>query len=81
MPSRDFSGRDLVKVLTRHGFRPIGRTGSHVRLRYENPDTDEVRLVTVPMHDRIREGTLRKIASQCGANDFDAWCRWMDENR
>lgn len=77
----DFSGRDVIIVLRNHGFKSVRRTGSHVRLRYEGPETDEVRLVTVPLHDRIRVGTLRNIAEQCGANDFDAWCRWIDANR
>ncbi|MEM4782646.1 MAG: type II toxin-antitoxin system HicA family toxin [Halalkalicoccus sp.] len=81
MVSRDFSGTDIIKVLRTFGYRPVGRTGSHVRLRYENPDTNEVRLVTVPMHDRIRTGTLRSIADQCGANDFNEWCWWIDEHR
>lgn len=81
MPTADFSGRDVVKVLRSFGYRPIDRTGSHVRLRYENRDTGNVRLVTVPMHDRIRTGTLRAIATQCGAEDFDRWCQWIDEHR
>lgn len=75
MVTRDFSGRDVVKVLRKFGYKPVGRTGSHVRLRYENPDTDEVRIVTVPMHDRIKNDTLRSIAEQCGANHFEEWCR------
>lgn len=81
MGTRDFSGRDVIKVLRKFDDRPVGRTGSHVRLRYENPDTDEVRLVSVPMHDHIRTGTLRNIADQCGANDFTEWCRWIDDHR
>jgi predicted RNA binding protein YcfA (HicA-like mRNA interferase family) len=82
VPPTDFSGRDVVKALSKHGFSPVGRTGSHVKLRYENPnDPDDVRVVSVPMHDRLRTGTLRSIAEQCGANDFDAWCRWVDRCR
>lgn len=81
MESRDFSGRDVIKVLRKFDYRPVGRTGSHVRLRYESPDTDEVRLVSVPMHDRIRIGTLQNIAEQCSANDFTEWCRWIDDHR
>ena len=82
MVTTDFSGRDVVKVLTSHGYFLTGRTGSHVQLRYEYPtNTDDVRTVTVPMHGRIRTGTLRNIAEQCGANDFRAWCRWIDEYR
>ena len=81
MPTTDFSGRDVVRVLSRHRFTIEDRTGSHVKLRFENADTDEVRIVTVPMHDRVRLGTLRSIAEQSGAEDFDSWCRWIDRNR
>lgn len=67
-----FSGQEIAKALRNHGYRPVGRTGSHLRLRWESPDTDEVRLVTVPMvgKDEIPTGTLRSIADQCGAEDF-----------
>ena len=54
--------------------------GSHVRLRYEHPKTGEVRNVDVPQHDEVKIGTLRSIADQCGAEDFEAWCEWIDEN-
>lgn len=76
-----FSGREVVSVLRDHGYAPKSRHGSHVRLRYENADTGEVRNVDVPQHDEIKIGTLRNIADQCGAEDFEAWCRWIDENR
>jgi len=29
----------------------------------------------------IITGTLQSIAEQCGANDVDAWCRWIDAHR
>lgn len=77
----DFSGREVVKALTKNRFYVADRTGSHVKLRYEHPSNeDDVRLVTVPMHDRISVGTLRNIADQSGAEDFESWCRWVDEN-
>ena len=43
-------------------------------MRYESPDTDEVRIVSVPMvsEDEIPTGTLQSIADQCGAEDFHA---------
>jgi hypothetical protein len=39
-------------------------------------------VVTVHMasEDDIPTGTLRSIAEQCGAEGFEAWCRWIDEN-
>ncbi len=47
----------------------------------DTTDDGEVRNVTVPMKQRIPEGTLRNIAEQCGANEFDEWCEWADRNR
>jgi predicted RNA binding protein YcfA (HicA-like mRNA interferase family) len=75
----DFSGREMVKALRKMGYRPVRRGGSHVKLRYEHPETDEVRVVTVPLTDadHISQDTYRSIASQCGAEDFEAWVEWM----
>lgn len=83
MGGKTFSGREIATALTKHGFRRAGRTGSHLKLRWDSPDTDEVRIVTIPMksEDKIPTGTLRSIAEQCGANDFEAWCEWIDEHR
>jgi predicted RNA binding protein YcfA (HicA-like mRNA interferase family) len=36
-----FSGREIVAVLFDFGYEPVSRSGSHVRLRYENDDTRE----------------------------------------
>jgi predicted RNA binding protein YcfA (HicA-like mRNA interferase family) len=82
MVRTSFSGREIASVLIDHGFVRAGRVGSHLKLRYESPDADEVRTVTVPMksEDAIPTGTLQSIATQCGANDFHAWCGWIDEN-
>jgi len=75
----DFSGREVVKALTKNRFYIVDRTGSHVKLRYEHTSNeDDIRVVTVPMHDRISTGTLRDIADQCGASDFQAWCEWIE---
>lgn len=82
MGGRNFSRRDVVKALTKNRFFVVDRTGSHVKLRYDHPtNEDDVRVVSVPMHDRIDVGTLRSIADQAGANDFAAFCRWIDRNR
>lgn len=79
MPRRTFSGREVAKVLVRWGFEPVGGRGSHRVFRYENRDSDEVRTATVPItHDPIKQGTLRKIAEQAGAKDFDAFCAELD---
>jgi predicted RNA binding protein YcfA (HicA-like mRNA interferase family) len=74
------SGREIVGVLRSFGFGPVSRRGSHVRLRYEHPETGEVRTVDVPMHDEVKIGTPRSIADQCGAADVRDWCRWIDDH-
>ncbi len=66
-------------MLVDHGYRIQSRTGSHVTLT-ELTDDDEFRRVTVPMHDSIRIGTLRDIANDVGARDFESFCRWIDDN-
>lgn len=83
MVTRDFSGDDIVTVLVNvGGFDWIRTTGSHMILKWTPPadhNTDP-RTVSVPRTDRIRIGTLQNIAEQAGADDFDAFCRWIDYN-
>jgi len=81
MVSRDFSGEEIVNVLRKFGYRHDRTRGDHAILKYTHPETGEKRTVTVPLHDRIRIGTLQSIADQCGANDFQEWCQWIDEHR
>lgn len=78
-----FDGLDIVKALTSYDYRIVDRTGSHVKLRLDRADIDEPRIVTVPLksRDQIPTGTLRSISEQCGANDFRAWCEWIDDAR
>lgn len=81
MVSRDFSGEEILSVLRKFGYHHDRTRGDHAILKYTHPETGETRTVTVPLHDRVRIGTLQSIADQCGANDFRAWCRWIDEHR
>jgi predicted RNA binding protein YcfA (HicA-like mRNA interferase family) len=81
MVSRDFSGREIVNVLQKFGYRHDRTRGDHAVLKYTHPETGEKRTVTVPLHDRVRVGTLQSITEQCGANEFREWCRWIDEHR
>lgn len=80
MARTTFSGQEILTVLMSFGYEPVSATGSHRRVRYENSDTGAVRTVDVPLHDEVRIGTLRSIADQCGADDFEAWCAWIDEH-
>jgi len=83
MVSRDFSGDDVIRVLGNvGGFVWQRTTGDHVILTWNPPDDHDTdpRTVTVPRHDRIDTGTLRNIAEQAGADDFDSFCAWIDRN-
>jgi predicted RNA binding protein YcfA (HicA-like mRNA interferase family) len=82
MGRRTFSGRDVLKALvTVGGFEWRRTAGDHAQLYYEHPtNEDDRRRVTVPLHDELRPGTLRDIAERAGAEDFDAFCEWIDRN-
>lgn len=73
MTRRTYSGEEIIKALSNWRFRRVDQTGSHVKLRYEHPETGEVRTVMVPLHDELDIGTLRGIAEQAGARDFQAF--------
>ncbi|MGI0077609.1 MAG: type II toxin-antitoxin system HicA family toxin [Nitrosopumilaceae archaeon] len=59
MSLRNHSFRDVLKVLSRHGFQVDRQRGSHILLVH--PDG---RYVTLPRHDPIKEGTLKSILAQ-----------------
>lgn len=82
MARRTFSGREVVKVLVNvGGFEWRRTTGDHAQLYYEHPThPEDRRRVTVPLHDELRTGTLREIAARAGAQDFGAFCDWIDRN-
>ena len=84
MVTRDFSGEDVVKVLGNKGNYKYQRmNGDHAIMKWTAPsghDTDN-RTVSIPMHDRIKTGTLRNIMEQAGGEDFEKFCQWIDRNR
>ena len=58
------SGRDVIKALSRAGFKPIRQRGSHVRL--EKTKDDETFKITVPLHKTLKKGTLKRIIMDAG---------------
>lgn len=79
-----FSGMEIVKVMVNSGIYEWERTrGDPAILRWEPPENHEVeaRTVPVPLHDEISEGTLREIADQAGAKDYQEFKAWIDRNR
>ncbi|MEF8825473.1 MAG: type II toxin-antitoxin system HicA family toxin, partial [Halapricum sp.] len=51
-----------MKVLDSFGYERDRQRGSHVVLKYRNPDTDDVRTVTVPP---ARPGEIRDSSLDC----------------
>lgn len=82
MGRRPLSGREVVKVLVNvGGFEWRRTTGDHAQLVYEHPtNEDDVRHVTVPLHDELRSGTLRGIAASAGARDVEAFRDWVERH-
>jgi predicted RNA binding protein YcfA (HicA-like mRNA interferase family) len=60
------SGFKLIKILTKHfGFRILGREGSHVTL------TNDVVMITVPLHEELAKGTFSAILKDAGISRED----------
>jgi len=56
------SARQVVKALTKAGFRVAGRKGSHIKLK-KKVDA-KVFVVIVPDHAELARGTLKSILRQ-----------------
>lgn len=62
------SGKDLIKILEKIGYRTVRQRGSHFRLAC--PDRKSI---TVPNYDAIGRGLLRKILrdAELGSDNFE----------
>ena len=60
---RVLGGREVVKILSRFGFKVISQRGSHVKLRRILSDGTKQTL-TIPLHEELDRGTLRAIYRQ-----------------
>ena len=58
------SGKEMIKYLSKLGFEIVGRKGSHVRLKKQA--TPRNRIVIIPDHKELAQGTLRSILRQAG---------------
>ncbi|MBI3761062.1 MAG: type II toxin-antitoxin system HicA family toxin [Chloroflexi bacterium] len=61
---RGLSGREVCKIMSRHGFEKVRRKGSHIIMQKKEGDTTIT--VPVPDHDELRTGTLLGIIRQSG---------------
>lgn len=58
------SGREVRRILERHGFVCVRQKGSHMVMQYRKPEGGTV-TVPVPDHDELKTGTLHGIIDQC----------------
>ena len=65
------SGIKIIKILNKSGFKTIRQRGSHVRL--EKQAGNEIIKLTVPLHDKLKKGTLVSIikASKISEKEFE----------
>ena len=53
------SGETLIRAMRKHGFLVERQRGSHVRLKSKT--VDKTIKLTVPLHDPLKKGTLKRI--------------------
>ncbi len=63
------SGKEVLKILSKFGFKILDQKGSHVILYGEKAGIK--RKPVVPMHDEIDKGTLLSILKQAGLTRDD----------
>ncbi len=61
---RVLSGRDVCKILSKHGFQEVRQKGSHIIM--QKKEGDSTTTVPVPDHKQLRIGTLLGIIGQSG---------------
>jgi predicted RNA binding protein YcfA (HicA-like mRNA interferase family) len=54
---RDVDAAELIKALSRIGYRIVRQSGSHIRLQCAEPSHS----ITIPNHRPLRIGTLASI--------------------
>jgi predicted RNA binding protein YcfA (HicA-like mRNA interferase family) len=58
------SGKEVCKILARHGFQEVRQRGSHVVMQRRTPEGTIT--VPVPDHRELKLGTLQSIIRQSG---------------
>ncbi|WP_089728580.1 type II toxin-antitoxin system HicA family toxin [Candidatus Thiosymbion oneisti] len=59
-----FSGKEICRLLQRHGFQEVRKKGSHVIMQKLNNGISIT--IPIPDHKEIRIGTLLSIIRQSG---------------
>ena len=74
---RDLDAAELVKALSRIGYRIVRQSGSHIRLQCSAPQHS----LTIPNHRPLRIGTLAAILADVATQqriDREALARQLD---
>jgi len=58
------SGTEIIKFLSKRGFKIVGRKGSHIRMKKQSSPRNLI--VIIPDYAEIAQGTLRSILRQAG---------------
>ncbi|MCK5150172.1 type II toxin-antitoxin system HicA family toxin [Candidatus Pacearchaeota archaeon] len=61
------SGKEIIKALSKIGFKHIGTKGSHAILNKQDEEKQK-RTMPVPLHKEVAKGTLKSIMKQVGIN-------------
>jgi predicted RNA binding protein YcfA (HicA-like mRNA interferase family) len=61
---KSISGHEVIKALTKIGFVFVKQRGSHVKLK--KTTNNGKRIVIVPLHKDLPDGTLHSISRQAG---------------
>jgi predicted RNA binding protein YcfA (HicA-like mRNA interferase family) len=61
---RVLSGKNVCKILEKHGFVEVRRRGSHIAMQLKL--TESTVTIPVPDHKELRAGTLLSIIRQSG---------------
>jgi predicted RNA binding protein YcfA (HicA-like mRNA interferase family) len=61
---RVLSGKEVCKIMSKHGFIEVRRKGSHIIMQKKEGNTTVT--VPVPDHEELRIGTLSGIIRQSG---------------
>ena len=59
------SGGEVIKKLSRFGFKIVRQKGSHVRLEKQIGEKDTIK-ITIPLHPSLKKGTLNRIIKDAG---------------
>ncbi|MBI2100317.1 MAG: type II toxin-antitoxin system HicA family toxin [Candidatus Vogelbacteria bacterium] len=65
-----YSSRQILKILTKHGFIPVSQRGSHLKLETQ-VGSKKLTVIVPANRQEIPQGTFRSILRQSGLSEKD----------